>query len=136
MLPVWMLTTLYNGQSYTFAMNGQSGKVTGNLPIDSGESTSYFMKTAGISFVILEVIAAILGLFNDPGVVTAVIGGLIIALIIAAIALSSAKSSMVAHTKSEASHYFVKQSFKLTRKEDRYVGTREEKISDAPQKQG
>ena len=30
--PVWLLNTDYNGQKYTFAMNGQTGKFVGNLP--------------------------------------------------------------------------------------------------------
>lgn len=30
--PVWLLNTVYNGQKYTFAMNGQTGKFVGNLP--------------------------------------------------------------------------------------------------------
>lgn len=33
LLPVWMLHTSYRGKDYTFAMNGQTGKMTGNLPI-------------------------------------------------------------------------------------------------------
>lgn len=36
LLPVWMLTTTYKGQQYTFAMNGQSGKLVGNMPMDKG----------------------------------------------------------------------------------------------------
>ena len=34
LLPVWLLTTKWNGQTYTFAMNGQTGKFVGNLPLD------------------------------------------------------------------------------------------------------
>ena len=36
LLPVWMLTTSWNGESYTFAMNGQSGRFVGQLPVDKG----------------------------------------------------------------------------------------------------
>ena len=32
--PVWLLNTSWNGQKYTFAMNGQTGKMVGNLPMD------------------------------------------------------------------------------------------------------
>ena len=32
--PVWILNTTYNGEKYTFAMNGQTGKFVGNLPLD------------------------------------------------------------------------------------------------------
>ena len=34
LLPVRLLTTKWNGQTYTFAMNGQTGKFVGNLPLD------------------------------------------------------------------------------------------------------
>ncbi len=32
--PVWILNTSWNGQKYTFAMNGQTGKFVGDLPVD------------------------------------------------------------------------------------------------------
>ena len=35
LLPVWILNTDWNGQKYTFAMNGQTGKFVGNLPVDN-----------------------------------------------------------------------------------------------------
>ena len=34
--PVWLLNTTWRGNKYTFAMNGESGKFVGNLPIDKG----------------------------------------------------------------------------------------------------
>lgn len=32
--PVWILNTIWNDEKYTFAMNGQTGKFVGNLPVD------------------------------------------------------------------------------------------------------
>ena len=32
--PVWILNTTWKGQKYTFAMNGQTGKFVGDLPVD------------------------------------------------------------------------------------------------------
>ena len=32
--PVWLLNTTWNGNKYTFAMNGQTGKMVGDLPLD------------------------------------------------------------------------------------------------------
>lgn len=32
--PVWLLNTTWNGEKYTFAMNGQTGKMVGDLPVD------------------------------------------------------------------------------------------------------
>ena len=34
--PVWILNTTWHDQKYTFAMNGQTGKFVGNLPLDKG----------------------------------------------------------------------------------------------------
>lgn len=46
LLPVWILNTVYKGKNYTFAMNGQTGKFVGNLPVDK-------QKTAGIAVGVL-----------------------------------------------------------------------------------
>ena len=37
MYPLWLLNVKYNGQIYTFAMNGQTGKFVGDLPTDNGK---------------------------------------------------------------------------------------------------
>ena len=34
--PVWLLNSTWKGKKYTFAMNGQTGKFVGDLPIDKG----------------------------------------------------------------------------------------------------
>lgn len=36
LLPVWILNTSWKDKKYTFAMNGQTGKFVGNLPMDKG----------------------------------------------------------------------------------------------------
>ncbi|MBQ7283265.1 MAG: hypothetical protein IJW74_00200 [Oscillospiraceae bacterium] len=46
LLPVYMLTTKYNGQDYIFAMNGQSGKFIGNLPVSKKKYWTYFLGIA------------------------------------------------------------------------------------------
>ena len=40
--PVWLLNTTWNGQKYTFAMNGQTGKFVGNLPMDKAAFWKWF----------------------------------------------------------------------------------------------
>ncbi|MCQ2420697.1 MAG: hypothetical protein MJ118_06145 [Clostridia bacterium] len=42
MLPVWMLSTKWKGQNYLFAMNGQTGKLIGDLPVDKGRYWGLF----------------------------------------------------------------------------------------------
>lgn len=49
LLPVWMLHTQYEGKTYVFAMNGQTGKITGTLPICKKRSAAWF---SGISAVV------------------------------------------------------------------------------------
>ncbi|MBQ7077546.1 MAG: hypothetical protein IJM91_05395 [Lachnospiraceae bacterium] len=46
--PVWLLNTTYEGQQYSFAMNGQTGKFVGNLPVDKGLKTRYFAISGAI----------------------------------------------------------------------------------------
>ena len=55
MLPVWMLKTKWQGKDFLFAMNGQTGKLIGDLPISWGKFWVWF---AGI-FVPTAVITAI-----------------------------------------------------------------------------
>jgi len=47
LLPVWILNTEWNGQKYTFAMNGQTGKFVGNLPIDKSAYKKWLFGLAG-----------------------------------------------------------------------------------------
>ena len=39
--PVWLLNTTWNGKKYTFAMNGQTGKFVGNLPVDKAAAARW-----------------------------------------------------------------------------------------------
>lgn len=45
--PVWLMTTKWNGQTYTFAMNGQTGKFAGDLPMDKSLYTKWLLGIAG-----------------------------------------------------------------------------------------
>lgn len=56
LLPVWMLSTKYKDKNYLFAMNGQTGKLVGNLPISWGK---FFITFAAIALPV----AAIASLF-------------------------------------------------------------------------
>lgn len=54
--PVWLLNTNWNGQKFVFAMNGQTGKFVGNLPMDKGLFWKYFFKVTGIVAAITFII--------------------------------------------------------------------------------
>ena len=45
--PVWVLNTVWNGQKFTFGVNGQTGKVAGDLPMDQGAFWTWLLGVAG-----------------------------------------------------------------------------------------
>ena len=56
LLPVYMLTTKWNGQQFLFAMNGQTGKFIGDLPVSKKKFWAWF---AGISLPLAAIFTAI-----------------------------------------------------------------------------
>lgn len=62
-LPVWLLSTKYKGQNYLFAVNGDTGKIVGDLPADSGK----FMSSTAIMTVVLFIIMAAVLYFAGGG---------------------------------------------------------------------
>ena len=64
LLPVWMLHTKWNGEDYLFAMNGQTGKLIGDLPIDNGKVVRrFFILFVPILVIIALIIQFVLGGF-------------------------------------------------------------------------
>ena len=49
-----MLSTKWNGKNYLFAMNGQTGRLIGDLPISKGKFLAWF---AGIAVPLMAVMA-------------------------------------------------------------------------------
>ena len=45
--PVWILNTNWKGQKFTFAINGQTGKIAGDLPMDKGLFWKYMLTVSG-----------------------------------------------------------------------------------------
>lgn len=52
LLPVWMMTSEYKGKRYIFAVNGQTGRVSGELPVDKMKRALLF---GGITAVIMAI---------------------------------------------------------------------------------
>lgn len=60
LLPVWMLNTKFNGKIYTFAMNGQTGKMTGTFPICPKRTTVWFAGIFSIVTVLVHLLQMLL----------------------------------------------------------------------------
>ena len=56
LLPVYMLNIKYNNKMYTFAMNGQSGEIVGDIPIDKKKALMFFFGIFIGTIVILSLI--------------------------------------------------------------------------------
>lgn len=57
LLPVWLLNVRWEGQTYLFAINGQTGKVCGRLPASKAKAMAFFAKLA----VPLSILGGVLG---------------------------------------------------------------------------
>lgn len=58
LMPVWMLSTRWNGENYLFAMNGQTGKLVGDLPVSKGRLLGWF---AGIALPLMALMLLLVG---------------------------------------------------------------------------
>lgn len=56
LFPVWLLSTTWNGRNYLFAMNGQTGKIAGDLPLDRDAYKKWLFGLTGIIGTVLSVI--------------------------------------------------------------------------------
>ena len=61
LLPVWMLHTKWQDKDYLFAMNGQTGKLIGDLPVSKGK---FFAWMAGIAVPLMIILAFLTGLIG------------------------------------------------------------------------
>lgn len=59
LLPVWILNYRYLGKNFVFAMNGQTGKVVGDLPISRKKVAGWFSGVAAITFVVVRICSII-----------------------------------------------------------------------------
>lgn len=61
--PVWILNTTWKGKKYIFAMNGQTGKFVGNLPMDKKKYFAWFGSLAAVFSALTYGIAWIINYF-------------------------------------------------------------------------
>lgn len=64
LLPVWLLSTKWQNQNYLFAMNGQTGRLVGDLPVSKGKLAAWFVGLfvllSGLCYMMMESGAAFL----------------------------------------------------------------------------
>ena len=79
--PVWILNTKWRDKAYRFAVNGQTGKVAGNLPVSPAKFTLFwflfFLVIGGATFGICAALDALM-----PGIFIGIILGAVVSTII------------------------------------------------------
>lgn len=126
MLPVWLLATKWEGKQYLFAMNGQTGKLVGDLPYDK----SKYWKYVGIAFVIAAAIFNALYFFvGDNNAIT--FGWfflcLLLPFLIGLIYGGMLKGAMKSVFTASANKYVTSDGLNLRIRDDIYVRTDVEK---------
>jgi hypothetical protein len=132
LFPVWVLNTKYKKENYVFMMNGQSGKLVGNLPVDYGKAFKYGALFAGIFGIIFTALVYFLSLSSYVNIQLDAITGTIawgIAIATAFLIIHYWKSGMNAATgKTEANRYMVQDSLFFKEKRDRFLYSTTSKI--------
>lgn len=122
MYPVWTLNSEYKEKKFQFAMNGQTGKIVGNLPISGIKSFLWFF------FSFLLITGAVFGITyaiaseEEMGLVIAIVAGLVIGLASAIGILVGLRRQMKpVRFQHGASNYVVPNSLNITYSRDIYL---------------
>ena len=121
MLPVWMMSGKFEGKTYHFAVNGQTGRMVGELPVDKSRYWGQIIKGTGVSMIILAIILFFMDCMDGTGFMIALVISLIIAFIRGAILKGSMKNIS---KRTQANEYMVKESLKMRAPLDRFLYTK------------
>lgn len=119
--PVWLLTSSYEGKTYLFAVNGQTGKIAGDMPLNKKAQT---LHTVGWTLGLGAIFSLLSLLMFEPDVM--VIGscfliGLLIAL---GIVGQMRREVLNVEFREDASGYIDPGGLALTVRQDRFLYTR------------
>ena len=56
LLPVWLLNTRWKDKDYLFAMNGQTGKLVGDLPVSKAKYWGAFAAIFAAAFILMNLL--------------------------------------------------------------------------------
>lgn len=62
LMPMWLMSVKFGDKKYTFAMNGQTGRFVGELPVSPKRAVAMFVAVAAVSAVIIALILGMLGI--------------------------------------------------------------------------
>ena len=136
--PVWILNTKWKDKSFRFAVNGQTGKIAGNLPVSVGKAFGFWFM---FFFIFLAVIGGAIGgiLAANSGDITGLFIGLgigaIFAIVIATVIVLAMRSKCK-NVKFQygAANYVRDNSFGINYRKSIYLYSRVSKTRRAQNK--
>ena len=124
--PVWILNTIWNGEKFVFAMNGQTGKLVGNVPYSKGKFFGVLFGVLAALWAIMLGVLAVTSHFSNGAIVGTGVASVIIALIVAFSMKGKTKS---VHKGTQAMNFVVNGSLRITNSHDNYIRKTEEKTA-------
>lgn len=118
LMPVWMITTVKEGKTYTFAINGQTGKLTCDVPADTKKTLLWSCGTFVGVMALACVICLLIGMLDGMGVAVCATLALIVTLVVVGSMIGELKN---ASSVQDAGDYVVQDSFELLVREDHFL---------------
>jgi len=118
LMPVWLITTQKEGTTYTFAINGQTGKLTCDVPADTKKSLLWGGGVFAGVFALAAGLMAASGMQETPMFFFAALGALLAALITVSVLKGQLKQAGSAYS---AGAYAVQESFALFERRDLFL---------------
>ena len=115
--PVWIMNTKWKDKNYRFAVNGQSGKMAGNLPISPLKFTLFWL----LFFALVMGAITGIGAAVEYLIEGLVIGGVVGALVSTIILLTMRKANKNVAFQKGASQYVREGSFEITKRKSIYL---------------
>ena len=131
--PVWLLTSTYEGKTYLFAVNGQTGKIAGDMPLNTKAQTGYTVGwTLGLG-AIFSLLSLLMFEYDPMVIVACFFFGFLIALAI----VGQMRSQVLnVEFRDDASGYTDPGGLRLTVRQDRFLYTRVTRTPKPQQQSG
>jgi len=120
LMPVWLITTEKDGTTYTFAINGQTGKLTCDVPADTKKSFIWGLGVFAGVFALACMMLYAGGMFEDGMLLLAAFISLIAGVGTVSVLTGQLKQAASVHS---AGNYIVRDSFMLYTSKDHYMHT-------------
>ena len=120
LMPIWLITTEKEGTTYTFAINGQTGKLTCNVPADTSKGLIWGAGVFAGVFALMCAVFYCMQMLDDMMLIVSGFVSLMAAVITLSVLFAQLKRA--AHVDS-AADYVVRNSFRLYGVRDAYVRT-------------